>query len=169
MLMDRKIPVKNYFYLGGILLISILLVFYFYLWFLAYEEGKLNIPIMDRYLQVINYNELDSYLTENKDAVIYTSVLENEEIRKFEINFKSLVMDNSLGGKILYLNVTDILHNNKKEAITKYQINGNNIGDVPCIMVFNDGKLIDIYNIKEHDYDLKKIKLFLESDDMFND
>ena len=162
----RVVPIKNYIYLSIIILVTILLVFYFYLWYLTYEESKLNNQIMDRYLQVINYNELDDYLQENKDAIIYASVLEEQKIRNFEINFKETIIENSLKKEILYLDLTEI-YNNKKEkekAIKKYQINNKNISNVPSILVFEEGNLTKIYDIKENNYDIDNLKKFLQEE-----
>ena len=162
----RVVPVKNYIYLSIIVLVTILLVFYFYLWYLTYEESKLNNQIMDRYLQVINYNELSDYIAENKDAYIYVSVLENQDIRDFEIKFKTTIMDNSLKNEILYLDLTTIY--NDLDEINKlkkeYTINNKDITDVPCILVFKDGSLYKIYDIKENNYDVEKIELFLQEE-----
>ena len=52
----REIPKKNYVVLGVVLLISLLLVYYFYMWFSAYKDTKTNMMILDNYLSVINYN-----------------------------------------------------------------------------------------------------------------
>jgi len=162
----REVPIKNYIFLGIIILVSILLIFYFYLWYLTYEESKLNNQIMDRYLQVINYNEFEDYLTENKDAYVYVSILENQEIRDFEIEFKSVVIDNSLKKEMLYLDLTEV-YNSKKQltnAKNKYTINNKNISNVPCILVFKDGKLTNIYDIKANNYNLDKLENFLEQE-----
>ena len=162
----REVPVKNYIYLGIIIFVTLLLLFYFYLWYLTYEEGKLNNQIMDRYLQVINYNELDDYLIENKNAIIYVSILEEQNIRNFEIDFKETIIENSLKKEILYLDLTEI-YNNKKEkekAIKKYQINNKNISNLPCILVFKEGKLTQIYDIKENNYNVDKVEDFLEEE-----
>ena len=78
----RTIPTKNYIILGVVILVSILLLYYLYLWFDNYNETKLNMPILDKYMEVINYNELSDYLVENPDAIIYVSVLENSNIRE---------------------------------------------------------------------------------------
>ena len=67
----REIPLKNYIYLFLILLGSILLLLYIYTWYETYHENKLNTSIMNNYLTVINYNELDNYIIENKNAIIY--------------------------------------------------------------------------------------------------
>lgn len=160
----RGVPVKNYIYLSLIILVTILLVFYFYLWYLTYKESKLNNQIMDRYLQVINYNELSDYLTENKNAYVYVSVLEDQEIRNFELEFKTtMIMDNSLKKEILYLDLTDVYNNNNliSKANKDYQVGGKNISNVPCILVFKEGVLKEIYDIKENNYEIENLKEFL--------
>ena len=113
---EKNIPLKNYIILAVVLILSIILVIYFYMWYNAYEESKLNTMIMDKYLQVINYNELNNYLVENKDAVIYSSVLEDQKIRDFEKKFKNIIIKNSLNNDILYLDLTEEL---KDKNITK--------------------------------------------------
>ena len=162
----REVPVKNYVILSIVIFVTILLLFYFYLWYLTYEESKLNNQIMDRYLQVINYNEMDDYLIENKDAIIYVSVLENQKIRNFEIDFKETIIENSLKKEILYLDLTEI-YNDKSElskAKEKFKINDKNISNVPCILVFEEGQLTEIYDIKEKDYDIEKIEEILKEE-----
>ena len=67
---EKNIPFKNYILLAVILIISAILIIYFYMWYSAYENNKLTTPIMDKYMQVINYNELDNYLIENKNCII---------------------------------------------------------------------------------------------------
>ena len=110
---QKEVSVKNYIYLALIILVSLLLLFYFYLWHLTYEEGKLNNPIMDKYLQVINYNELSNYITENKEAYVYVSILEDKEIRDFEKKFKTVIINKSLKDSMLYLDLTET-YNNKE-------------------------------------------------------
>lgn len=169
MLKNKKdIPLKNYIYLAIVIFVSLLLLFYFYLWHLTYEEGKLGSPIMDKYLQVINYNELSDYITENKDAFVYVSILEDKEIRNFEKKFKSLVIDNSLKDKILYLDLTNIYNSNKIDDIKKFYDNSDYDFNVPCIMVFNDGNLSNIYNISDNLYDIESLSDFLEKEGLMD-
>ena len=161
--MKRIVPLKNYIYLALIILVSILLIFYFYLWYLTYRESKLNNSIMDRYLQVINYNELTDYITENKDAYIYVSILENQEIRDFELKFKSLIISNSLKKEILYLDLTEVYNSKNLLSIANnnYKIDDKTISNVPCILAFKDGNLTYIYDIKENNYDIELVKKYL--------
>lgn len=164
----REIPLKNYIILGLVVLLTLGLVYYFYLWYITYEESKLNETIMDRYLEVINYNELNDYIVENRNAMIYTSVLEDNNIRKFEIKFKNIVVKNALKDKILYMDMTDIFKDKIKytELRNSYQINNYNITNVPCILVFKDAKLVDIYSIKDNNYNTDNVLNYIIDNEM---
>lgn len=164
----REIPLKNYIILGLVILLTLGLVYYFYLWYITYEESKLNETIMDRYLEVINYNELNDYIVENRNAMIYTSVLEDNNIRKFEIKFKNVVVKNALKDKILYMDMTDIFKDKIKytELRNSYQVNNYNITNVPCILVFKDAKLVDIYSIKDNDYNTDNVLNYIIDNEM---
>lgn len=170
MLKNKKnIPLKNYIYLAIVIFVSLLLLFYFYLWHLTYEEGKLESPIMDKYLQVINYNELSDYIIENKDAFVYVSVLEDKEIRNFEKKFKSLVIDYSLKDKMLYLDLTTVNYDSNDILSNVNIINDDNLSlNIPCIMVFSDGKLSYVYNISSNNYDINSLSDFLEKEGLLD-
>ena len=150
----KKIPVKNYIYLSIIVIASIFIIFYLYRWYDTYRESKLNISIMNNYLSVINYNELDDYIIENKNAIIYVSKLGDEKINKFEKSFKNRVVENDLRNSMLYLDVTNDNFDVVKE---KLQINTS----LPCIVVYTNGKITDVYSITNNNYDMKKLNKYL--------
>lgn len=163
---EKEIPFKNYILLSIILIISIVLVIYFYMWYGTYEDNKIYTPIMDEYFTVINYNELEDYLVENKDAIIYVSILGDEEIRTFEKKFKKLFIENSVYNNILYLDLTSeykdtIIFNNIK---AKYGLRG-----LPCIIIFRNGVIYDIYDIKDINYDINNIINFLDNVGVIHD
>ena len=132
----REVPIKNYVYLFLILLGSMLLLYYIYIWYETYNENKLNTSIMNDYLTVINYNELDNYIIENKDAIIYVSVLGSEVINRFERN---------------------LTNENKDVATKELQINEN----FPYLVVYTNGQITDTYNIAETNYSSKKTMKYL--------
>ena len=150
----REVPKKNYIYLFSVLLGSILLLIYLYTWHEAYNENKLNTSIMDKYLTVINYNELDNYIIENKDAVIYVSILGNEDIHNFEKKFKNLVGEHNLKNAILYLNISD---ENISAATNKLNIEE----EFPYLVVYTNGVITDTYSINENNYSNDKIEKYL--------
>ena len=151
---ERIIPPRNYLYLGLIIIVSIFLVLYILKWYETYTESKLYTGILNDYLQVINYNELDDYVIENKDAVIYVSILGNEEIRKFEKKFKSTIINKNLRNNILYLDIT-----NEKQIKVKNKLQIEN--DLPYLVVYTNGKITDTYSIPEQKYNIKKIVKYL--------
>ena len=169
--MERKIKLKNYIYLFVILVVSIGVMISFYMWHLSYKENVLKTPIMNEYLYSINYNELDNYVTDNGYALIYVSVLEDEGIRNFEEKFKKYIMKNELSNKMLYLDLTEASKdcNLYSELINKYRIKKKSIGDVPCLLLFKEGKLDKIYPINEKKYNLNEITFFLEQEDIIDD
>jgi len=157
----RNVPVRNYVILLGVLLGSFLLVYYFYKWFDTYEESILNRRILDSYMQVINYNELDNYLVENPDTMLYVSVLQNKEIREFEKLVKQKYRDKLIENDILYLDITDLNDNEKNQLVMKYYYNNLNIMDVPCVIVFNDGEIESIYSVKGNNYNIEEFVMYV--------
>ena len=141
------------------------------MWVDVYKESKVNIPIMDKYMAVINYNELDNYVVENPDTIVYVSVLENDEIREFEKKFKSKYKNDLIDNDILYMNVTeDISDKSVKDGmVSKYFVNGLNITDVPCVLVFKNGILKSIYSVKDNDYDIDRFTIYINNIDMDGD
>lgn len=150
----KSIPFKNYIYLGLIILATILVLYYIYLWYRTYKEDELNKSIMSDYLTVINYNEMDSYILENSNAVIYVSKLGDEQINKFEKNFRNVIVDNNLKNAILYLNVTD-------EDVEGYSKKLKIDDNLPYIVVYTGGEVTDTYSIVKNNYSTKKIEKYL--------
>jgi len=109
----RKVPLKNYIILGVVMIVTLLLLYYFYMWVDIYKESKINIPIMDKYMNVINSNELENYLVENPNAILYVSMLDNEEIRSFEKKFKNEFKNKKVNNEVLYMNLTTELNDEK--------------------------------------------------------
>lgn len=165
---EKEIPLKNYILLSIVLILTIVVVIYFFLWKNTYEKSKLQTPILDDYLLVINYNELNNYLVENKDAIIYVSKLNDESIRLFENKFKNIINKNNLNNKILYLDLTEELKENNivKEINKKY---GKEMTEVSTIVIIKDGKISSSYNIKENKYNIKLLEKYLEKEDVIND
>lgn len=163
---EKNIPFKNYVILAIALILSIVLVIYFYMWYGELESNKINTPIIDQYLSVINYNELDAYLVENKNVVIYVSVLQNEDTRRFEKKFIKIIDEYSLNNSILYLDLTE--QYNDKELFS-YIENKYNLLDMPCIIIFNNGKVYDVFSIEDRNYDVNLLVSYLKIKEIIND
>ena len=153
----RKIPKKNYFILVLVFIITIALLYYFYMWYSAYNTHQAKTSVMEGYVNVVNYNEINNYILENEKVYVYVSKVNDDNITTFEKEFKKDLSREQIKNKILYMNVTSILNNNKN---LKYGLSENT---VPCILVFKNGTLESIYNIKENGYSADKTIAFLIS------
>ena len=164
---EREIAFKNYIILALVLIITIIGVIYIFMWYSSKEKSKLKLPILDDYIMPINYNELNDYIVENKDAVIYTSVLNDVNIRLFENKFKNVIVKNNLNSSILYLDLTNEIKDNN--VLLKMEKKYGTKVDIPSVMVFRDGVLTDVYNIKKDNYNIKKLEKYLEKEVVIND
>ena len=157
----KEVPFKNYVILFAILIATFLLLFYLYSWFDKYEETLLSKRILDKYMLVINNNELDDYLVENPNAILYVSKLNDDKIREFEKSLKNKYKNNEIDKNILYLDVTDINEKDKIYLSNKYYFNNLNILSIPCIVVFKNGKVASIYSISSSGYDIDNFIMYV--------
>lgn len=169
--MKREIPIKNYMILIFILMATIALVTYLYMLNERKIDEKLNTPILNEFMQVINYNELNNYLIENKDAIIYTSILGNKEIRNFEMQLKNIIKRNEFKYTLLYLDLTAEIKNSKKidEINNIYVDDSHKLSEIPSIMIYRNGKILSIYNIEKKNYNVKEVEKYLESSGVMYD
>jgi len=152
---SKEIPIKNYIYLIIIILISIIFVYYLYLWFIEYQKEQNKISHLEQVMQIINYNELDTYLIENKNAVIYVSDTSDVNNKKLEKKLKKMIEENYIVDKILFLDVSEIKSNNENYKILNQEIK------VPSFLVFTNNSLLKKYEIDMDDYQIKEINNFL--------
>lgn len=159
----RVIPKKNYIILGVVIIVTLFILYYFLMWIDVYNETKLNKPILDKYMEVINYNELSDYLVENPNTIIYVSVLEDKEIREFEKKVKVLFKKHEIDKEILYMDITTDLNNKeiKNEMINKYNFGNYNITNVPLVIVFENGIVKNIFSAFNNEYNIDSFKIFI--------
>lgn len=135
----RKIEAKNYIVLFIIIAVTVLLLFYSRSWYHAYKEHQLATPIIDGYLNEVTYKELPNYISDNKDAIIYVTKSDDEEIREFEVDLKPIVEEYNLKDIMVYLNLYD--RKDYKGDIKKlFNIDDVN-RDLPIVVVYKDGAI----------------------------
>ena len=161
---ERKISSKNYVILVIVLVSTVLLGFYL---FNSFKESDVNTSLMDNYIKLINYTEIKDYVTENRDVVIYSSVLKDKKIRNFEKNFRHVINKYELEHQIVYLNLTDLTLEERVDLSNTYNLDGKTIVDVPCLLIFKDGNLIDIYALKDN-YNVDNLVTYLQKKEVIN-
>lgn len=149
----RQIPKKNYIYALLILVITVPLTFLLINTFKNNKEDY-KIKIIE-----IKENELNNYLTETTETVIYYSSNEFEELNK---QVDKYVSKSEFKENTVYLDSSLVSENFEKTFIQKY--NAKNMKQ-PCLLLIENGKVTHSITI-----DAKKdIKRFFTIAEVIND
>lgn len=152
----REIPLKNYIYLVLIVFLTLGILYYLYLWSIEYRKEVTSDSVISSSLQLINYNEVEDYIVENDNVCLYISN-KNIELKDFEKSLKHLIEKYNLERKILYLDITNNISNDK------YNIGDTYLTGVPKFIYFIDGKLVSSYDIDYNNYKIANIENYLRS------
>lgn len=151
----KKIPTKNYICLTLIIICTIAITYYLYLWLVAYKELDTQ-SILEQHLQVINYNDINNYVIENNDSFLYITN-KNKDYSKFENDLYNLIKEYNLFQDVLYLDISDNIKNGT------FTINNFTFKQYPIFVLYDDGNITSIYDIKANSFDTEKIEMYLES------
>lgn len=151
----KKIPTKNYICLTLIIICTMAITYYLYLWLVAYKELDTQ-SILEQHLQVINYNDINNYVIENNDSFLYITN-KNKDYSKFENDLYNLIKKYNLFQDVLYLDISDNIKNGT------FTINNFTFKQYPIFVLYDNGNITSIYDIKANSFDTEKIEMYLES------
>ena len=120
----RKVPVKNYFLLILLVGVTVFLTYYCCNLYNEHHENKYT-------------SFMISFLTEIKEDDIVN-----------EIEFKKYLTDKNIYSYFVYVDISK----EKENSLQSFQENYNltlNYGQLPILIVFQDGELVDTYNQSE--------------------
>ncbi len=157
-------PTRNYLIYAGIVLVTILLVVYLCDWYRAYQEYQVTIPIIRGTISEIKTQEVEHYLLENENALLYFCTSEEEDCRTFEVRLKRIIKENQLEGKMTYVNLTD--HKDfssfAKEFEKKYKLK-ESLLSYPTIIYMKDQKVENILQgTEESPLSIDRFQQFLD-------
>lgn len=144
----KKIPVKNYFIL---LIIVILVAISTIILTNIYNNQLRKTSIMYNYLSEIKKNDIDTYLTEKPNIILYISDKYDITNNKIEEKLQNEIIKYNAKDYIIFLNI-----NTKNiEFIDKLnkKYNGNIEKKLPVLVVIEDSQIQKTY------YDLENINL----------
>ncbi len=150
MVKNEKSSMKNIIIIILFILSAVLLTLYFYKWYQVKQDGK----YIESYLissntislEMTEIEEIKTVLSETPSYYfVYIGYAKDKKVYDFEKELKPLITDYDIQNNFYYLNITDIKEKEKnyKESIAKeLDINKNKIEDIPVILFFKDGKLV---------------------------
>jgi len=159
--MKRKIPLKNYIILLGITIGTIFLVFYLRSWYNTSKEYYKNNSIMAEYLSELKSDEINSYIIDNPEVVIYYASAKDTSIKSFEKKFKKLMEEHEINDDIIYI---DYSKEENSNIISKLNIISDKKMDelnVPNLIYIKEGKVNKILYSNKTQINKRDVQNFL--------
>ena len=92
----KKKPTKNYIIISIIYLAVFVFLFYFVKWYDTLDDYRRQIPVLRDVLQEVDTLEVDHYLQEVPNAVLYLCTASEDKCRSFESDFRYLIKEKEL-------------------------------------------------------------------------
>lgn len=164
---EKKITIKSYLILTAIFLLTIGITIYLCKCYQVYSESKKEIPVIRGTLSEITSEELEHYVQENPNCVVYVCTANNQKCRDYEENFKKLVKKKNLQEKIVYLNVSNADQEEFIKAFNNtYKHKVELTANYPAIILFEDKTIASILQEQEGELSINKTKNFIELNDI---
>lgn len=140
---ERIIKLKNYIIVILMFLATFLLVLVLRNRYILYKEYQLTIPVLKDKLNEVTVAELDTYLTENTDAIIYIEVSEDENSRAVSEDLYEVVKKRGLTERVVYLNISSVEDKEGffKKFNEKYCDEAKELSNYPALVLFYDGRV----------------------------
>ena len=161
--MKKEVPMKNYFILALIFLVTVIGVFYAREWYNTSKEYYAQNSVMTKVVKEIKSEEIATYTLENQKFVLYVASGKNIELKDFEDEFKNLIQDMDLVDSVLYMNLDGVEPNGfydllRNDFSAMSRIKNQIIDDSSAsLYVFTDGKITSVLN-NVNDYSMKRLE-----------
>lgn len=142
---NNKIPTKNYIIIGMLFLISFVLILLGGKWYKNYRQYQLTIPVISGYINEVGEQEIDNYLLENNDTMIYIGKSDDNNCRSLEKDLKKFIKKHNLREKIIYIDLNKV--NNKDSFIEKFNnkyATNEKIDKYPTFIIIENSKILDL-------------------------
>ena len=163
--MKKEIPLKNYFILILVILLTILAVFYMRDWYNTSKEYYAQNSVMTKVVREIKNDEISNYILENQKFILYVSSGRNTNIKSFENEFKNLIQKMDLGENVLYMNLDEVdvsdFYNSLNSYASSTKVKNQIVSSDASMYVFTDGKLTMLLN-NVNNYSMKRLESIID-------
>lgn len=157
----KRIPLKNYFILGIILASSIFIVLYINK---LYLSTKNNDNILNGFIKEIKTQEIDNYIIENPNFIIYLGYKNNDN-KSFEKKFKKLVTKYDLQKNIVFIDISQFNDEDFNKFCKKYA--DKLLEKDSSLIIVDNQKVIDVLDITKGNNDIELVKMFFKKNGVY--
>jgi len=143
----REIPKKNYFIVLVVSILVVILTLYVRSFYINYTSLNVDSSIfVSKSINQINFEDIDYAVNETSDSVIFISYNGRKDIANMERKLYREIEKRNLNDRIIYLNVTEYLENNKYVEMLrdKYPALSVDINKAPMFIFVKDGECVDV-------------------------
>lgn len=164
----RVVPIKNYYILAIIAIVTIGLVFYLASWYQDSQANKPGVSVLSGTVSEVKADELSNYLLDNPNIVIYFASSKDEKSKDFEKEFKKYLLKEEINNEFIYLDISGINDNSfYKDFVDKYydaDLKNKNISldYFPNMVLVKDGKAKDVLVKYDSTIELGEVEEFLK-------
>lgn len=163
--MDNKIkniPSKNYIIITLIFIITFGMCFSIYSYFKIKKEEENNVPVIRGVIPEIEIKDLDDFILEHDDFLLYVGVANNSNCRNLEEDLIKFIKDKKITD-IYYLNITNSVNkvNLYNDFNSKYA-NNIKLNNYPAFIIFRDKKIYDLVERKDNSLYIGDIQRILD-------
>lgn len=165
---ERNIPTKNYYLLGLVTILTVLILCYLVNWYQARQKYELTNSSVVEIISEVKKEELPNYLLDNPNAVVYFTSFQDEDIKSFEKEFKKYILKYELASEIVVVD-TDKIESNAfytsfaNQYFTSDLKNKNiNLNYLPNMIVVKEGKVSDVLITYDTDITMNEVTHFLK-------
>lgn len=157
----KRIPLKTYFILGIILVSSIFIVLYINK---LYLSTKNNDNILNGFIKEIKTQEIDNYIIENPNFIIYLGYKNNDN-KPFEKKFKKLVTKYDLQKDIVFIDISQFNDETFNKFCKKYA--DKLLKKDSSLIIVDNQKVIDVLDITKGNNDIELVKMFFKKNGVY--
>ncbi len=162
--MNRKIPGRNYLILILLFIITIGGAISFYIVYSNASNEELKIPVLRDKVAEIKTGDVDVFLSENPDALIYVGVANDENSRKLEKDLIDLIDRKQI--ELVYVNLTDLTEKERtdfyKSMNDNYSSGEKKLSNYPAFIIIKNQKIYDLVQRNSHDLYLGDVEQLLD-------
>lgn len=143
----REVPAKNYI-IVVVMAVTVIILGLILRNIYRANNNEVYTPIVIDVIKVIQYEDLENYLQENPDVVLYINDSTKKTKKDLEKGLKKLITDNEIGQYIVYIEKSD-------DIVKKYDLGT----DFPVFVAYQNGIITEI--LSKDDYKISEIESFL--------
>ena len=163
----EKIEMKNYVIFGFVCVVSVFLVWYCASWYRTTEEYRVETSPIVEMISEIHMDVVSNYILDNGNITIYVTSFAAEPNMEFEKELKKLILKHELNDTIVVLDrdkiTNDQFFQSLADQFLSEELKQKNIslGYVPNLLVFENGKIVDVYNTNNQITSYEKLEEFV--------